>query len=134
MEHSSASSILDSLLAQSSTNRTPHSHSFDFERRRPSCCCGRPKCAYLEHNNSAIEGLENEVLQTARIGQVRFIKRVHTTLGAWGRHFLFPKGVLVRPRTSLCQIYFLSSFKSVITVMSAHYATDICSTGFACPS
>lgn len=38
--------------------------------RPASCCCGKLKCAYLEHNNAALEGLENQLENAARIGQV----------------------------------------------------------------
>lgn len=36
-----------------------------------SCCCGRHDCAFLESNNSALEGLEKDVATAARLGQVR---------------------------------------------------------------
>lgn len=35
------------------------------------CCCGRPECAYLEHNNAALGGLERDLATAARLGQVR---------------------------------------------------------------
>lgn len=35
------------------------------------CCCGRPGCAYLEHNNAALGGLERDLETAARLGQVR---------------------------------------------------------------
>lgn len=38
----------------------------------PSCCCGRVNCAYLEHNNAAMEGLEKDLRSAAQIGQVSF--------------------------------------------------------------
>lgn len=39
--------------------------------QRPSnCCCGNLHCAYLENNNAALEGLENQLENAARIGQV----------------------------------------------------------------
>lgn len=34
------------------------------------CCCGRPACAYLNHNNVALEGLEKDVQTAAKLGQV----------------------------------------------------------------
>lgn len=37
------------------------------------CCCGRDKCALLEHNNVALEGLEKDLETAARLGQVRII-------------------------------------------------------------
>ncbi len=36
-----------------------------------SCCCGRAQCAYLKHNNAALEGLESDLRSAAQIGQVR---------------------------------------------------------------
>lgn len=35
------------------------------------CCCGRPECVYLEHNNAALGGLERDLETAARLGQVR---------------------------------------------------------------
>jgi hypothetical protein len=35
------------------------------------CCCGRIDCAYLKHNCTALEVLEQEVHTAARLGQVR---------------------------------------------------------------
>jgi hypothetical protein len=34
------------------------------------CCCGRLDCAYLEHNNAALEDLEKDLATAARLGQV----------------------------------------------------------------
>ncbi|KAL1963212.1 hypothetical protein VTN77DRAFT_8537 [Rasamsonia byssochlamydoides] len=39
---------------------------------RPSplkCCCGRLDCAYLKHNNAALENLEKDLATAARLGQ-----------------------------------------------------------------
>lgn len=36
------------------------------------CCCGRLDCAYLKHNNVALEDLEKDLETAARLGQVRF--------------------------------------------------------------
>ena len=64
MDHSSAASSLNTLLSKSfsATQRSAE--------RPPSCCCGNPQCAYLEHNNAALEGLESQLENAARIGQV----------------------------------------------------------------
>lgn len=35
------------------------------------CCCGKPSCAFLEHNNAALGGLERDLDMAARMGQVR---------------------------------------------------------------
>lgn len=40
------------------------------------CCCGRPECAYLEHNNAALGGLERDLETAARLGQVRTLMRL----------------------------------------------------------
>lgn len=37
------------------------------------CCCGRLDCAYLQHNNAALEGLERDVATAAQLGQVRAV-------------------------------------------------------------
>ena len=37
------------------------------------CCCGRPACAYLNHNNATLESLEKDVQTAAKLGQVRSI-------------------------------------------------------------
>lgn len=34
------------------------------------CCCGRPTCAFLEHNNVALGGLEKDLETAAQLGQV----------------------------------------------------------------
>lgn len=34
------------------------------------CCCGRLDCAYLKHNNVALEDLEKDLETAARLGQV----------------------------------------------------------------
>lgn len=36
------------------------------------CCCGRPTCAYLNHNNVTLESLEKDVQTAAKLGQVSF--------------------------------------------------------------
>jgi hypothetical protein len=41
---------------------------------RQQCCCGRSDCAYLEHNNVALEGLERDLEKAARLGQVRDVR------------------------------------------------------------
>jgi hypothetical protein len=42
--------------------------------RETACCCGRDSCAYLRHNNDALDGLEKDVRTAAQLGQVcRFL-------------------------------------------------------------
>lgn len=60
---SAASATLDSLLSQ------PLGGMRGMERPA-TCCCGREQCAYLEHNEAAIEGLEKDLQNAAQIGQV----------------------------------------------------------------
>lgn len=40
------------------------------------CCCGRPDCAYLEHNNAAVDGIEKKLERAAQLGQVRAPSRL----------------------------------------------------------
>lgn len=65
MAHSNAlqptASALDSLLSQSTAGMPSSSM---------PCCCGRPNCAYLKHNDAALRGLEQELQSAAQIGQV----------------------------------------------------------------
>lgn len=63
MEPSPAASSLDVLLSQSSSVMR------GSIERPASCCCGKLQCAYLEHNNAALEGLEKQLENAARIGQ-----------------------------------------------------------------
>lgn len=36
----------------------------------PRCCCGKTDCAYLRHNCTALDELEQEVRTAAQLGQV----------------------------------------------------------------
>jgi hypothetical protein len=36
----------------------------------PACCCGNEHCAYLQHNQRALDGLERDVRTAAKLGQV----------------------------------------------------------------
>ena len=40
------------------------------ERSHAICCCGNDACAYLRHNQSALEELEKDVSTAARLGKV----------------------------------------------------------------
>ena len=66
MERPSAAESLEVLLSQSPLGMR--------HNERPvisfKCCCGRPHCAFLEHNNVALEGLEKDLRSAAQIGQV----------------------------------------------------------------
>ena len=44
------------------------------EQSRSICCCGNADCAYLKHNQSALEGLERDVSNAARLGKVCNLK------------------------------------------------------------
>ena len=61
---STAASCLDALLSQSASRMR------GTTERPTSCCCGNLQCAYLQHNNAALEGLEDQLENAARIGQV----------------------------------------------------------------
>lgn len=56
-------SFLESC-GQSETHSIPHLHV------PATCCCGNAACAYLKHNQSALEGLERDVRTAAKLGQV----------------------------------------------------------------
>lgn len=45
------------------------------------CCCGKHNCAFLEQNNAAITGLEREITNAARMGQVRTLSSVLCAFG-----------------------------------------------------
>ena len=62
---------LEGLLSQSPNGMRPRNV------ENPSCCCGQVSCAYLEHNNAALEGLEKDLRNAAQIGQV---SHIHTDL------------------------------------------------------
>lgn len=53
----------DQLLSIPVTPTTP-------VERETECCCGRDSCAYLRHNNEALDGLEKDVRTAAQLGQV----------------------------------------------------------------
>ncbi|KAL9606987.1 MAG: hypothetical protein Q9167_008057 [Letrouitia subvulpina] len=40
----------------------------------PRCCCGRNQCAYLEHNDIALRGLEKDLLRAAQAGQSLLVR------------------------------------------------------------
>ena len=39
-------------------------------RRPTTCCCGNEHCAYLKDNQRALDGLEKDVVNAARLGKV----------------------------------------------------------------
>lgn len=43
---------------------------FDIPHALP-CCCGNRECAYLQHSQAAVQGLERDVRQAAKLGSVR---------------------------------------------------------------
>ncbi|OBT81214.1 hypothetical protein VE02_10030 [Pseudogymnoascus sp. 03VT05] len=42
--------------------------------RETECCCGRDSCAYLRHNNEALDGLEKDVRTAAQLGQALLVR------------------------------------------------------------
>lgn len=52
---------------------------------RMKCCCGQPDCAYLEHNNAALGGLERDLETAARLGQVCEVQYCHVN-SRWHCH------------------------------------------------
>ncbi|KAK2756072.1 hypothetical protein FQN54_005479 [Arachnomyces sp. PD_36] len=65
MNYSSPSNLPPSFLG-------PIRNDIALSRSRDSplrCCCGRQSCAYLQHNTTALEGLERDVKTAAQLGQ-----------------------------------------------------------------
>lgn len=60
---------IHSFLDQS-TALTP---SIPLTRADVSCCCGNEACAYLKHNQSALDGLERDVCTAAQLGKVSLV-------------------------------------------------------------
>ena len=48
----------------------------DGSEPKLKCCCGRPDCAYLDHNNAAVNDIEKKLERAAQLGQVRAPSRV----------------------------------------------------------
>ncbi|KFY63043.1 hypothetical protein V496_04262 [Pseudogymnoascus sp. VKM F-4515 (FW-2607)] len=57
----------DQLLTIPVTPTTP-------VERETECCCGRDSCAYLRHNNEALDGLEKDVRTAAQLGQALLVR------------------------------------------------------------
>lgn len=47
-------------------------------RQVVNCCCGATTCAYLQHTETALSGLERDLRNAAQIGKVRTL--VHLTV------------------------------------------------------
>lgn len=60
---------IHSFLEQSSA-LTP---SIPATRANVACCCGNEACAYLKHNQSALDGLERDVCTAAQLGKVSLV-------------------------------------------------------------
>ncbi|MCJ1248868.1 hypothetical protein MMC30_006089 [Trapelia coarctata] len=65
MEPSSAIDSLDAMMSQSPLGMRHN----ELAPASLKCCCGRPQCAYLEHNTIALECLEKDLRSAAQIGQ-----------------------------------------------------------------
>lgn len=59
---------ISALLASTSSPSIPARVANDL-----TCCCGRRDCAYLLHNNAALDGLERNLHTAAQLGQVRIL-------------------------------------------------------------
>lgn len=57
-------------LAASLEAVMPQSLSIPAGRPNIACCCGRASCAYLNHNNAALDDLEKDLRTAAQLGQV----------------------------------------------------------------
>lgn len=100
---------------------------------RPSlaCCCGRPSCAYLSHNNAALDGLEKDLRTAAQLGQVRIPvdPRLQFHLFCTTQYFL------TRTYTSLdCNTNHFFRDQFILIIMHHVRNTDLCSSGAAYPS
>lgn len=60
-------SFLETLDGDTGASRIPD------ERAAISCCCGNSGCAYLQQNQSALDGLERSVHNAASLGKVCLI-------------------------------------------------------------
>lgn len=78
---------------------------------RANCCCGNAACAFLKHNQTALDGLEKDVSTAARLGKVRFLVfcycRYSLSLSVCVP-FTFPRGTLVPFNVLLPFLIFLS--------------------------
>ncbi|KAF2170162.1 hypothetical protein M409DRAFT_19768 [Zasmidium cellare ATCC 36951] len=61
---------IHSFLEQSSA-LTP---SIPATRANVTCCCGNEACAYLKHNQSALDGLERDVCTAAQLGKALLMR------------------------------------------------------------
>ncbi|KAK5121080.1 hypothetical protein LTR85_005564 [Meristemomyces frigidus] len=50
------------------------SETHSIPRSPATCCCGNAACAYLFHNQSALEGLERDVRTAAKLGQALLMR------------------------------------------------------------
>ena len=67
--------LLDSIPAAAAATVAAHPSTDHHDSRSSSsaslkCCCGHMDCAYLNHNASALDGLEKDVQRAAQLGQV----------------------------------------------------------------
>ncbi|KAI9735441.1 MAG: hypothetical protein M1818_006447 [Claussenomyces sp. TS43310] len=46
----------------------------DRHATNAACCCGRPSCAYLIHNNTALDDLEKNIHTAAQLGQALLVR------------------------------------------------------------
>lgn len=49
---------------------TPSNENAGLPLLNMRCCCGRADCAYLEHNDASLRGLEKDLETAARLGKV----------------------------------------------------------------
>jgi hypothetical protein len=74
----------------------PQAGSSDVQHHEAKCCCGRPDCAFLRHNNVALDGLEKDVQNAAQLGQVSTLAVY--AWAHWPSFFQFPTRVFTIPR------------------------------------
>ncbi|GAB7366476.1 hypothetical protein MBLNU230_g8270t1 [Neophaeotheca triangularis] len=62
-------SFLSSYEQSSDSN-----NSGSIPAQQVACCCGNTACAHLQHNQSALEGLERDVRTAAKLGQALLVR------------------------------------------------------------
>jgi hypothetical protein len=71
-ETATARRSLDAL----STTQADGMQEHEMLEREMQCCCGKPQCAFLQHNTKTLDSLERDLLSAAQIGQVWLLASV----------------------------------------------------------
>jgi len=65
-----ADDAVQSFIDAYGQSDTSELHIPEHMQRIHKCCCGNDACAYLKHNQVALESLERDVRTAAKLGQV----------------------------------------------------------------